>query len=75
MSYQLLYRSKKLKLKEEIKTESTRKWRNFNSQGTKTLYQNNLKNITFFSTFLRAKDVISICYSIICSDIWHKYHE
>ena len=31
-----------------IKTESTRKLRNFNFQWTKTLYHNNLKNIAFF---------------------------
>ena len=31
-----------------IKTESTRKLSNFNFQWTKTLYQKNLKNITFF---------------------------
>ena len=33
--------------------ESTRKLSNFNSQGTKTLYQNNLKNIAFFFTFFK----------------------
>ena len=44
----------------EIKTDSTRKLNNFNSQRSKTLYQNNLKNIAFFFTFfLRPKDVIS----------------
>ena len=43
----------------EIKMESTRKLSNFNFQWTKTLYQNNLKNITFFFTFSRAKYVIS----------------
>ena len=38
----------------EIKTESTRKLSTFNSQWTKTLYQNNLKNIaTFFLHFSR----------------------
>ena len=37
--------------KQEIKTESTRKLSNFNPQWTKTLYQNNLKNIAFFFTF------------------------
>ena len=31
-----------------IKTESTRKLGNFNFQWTKTLYQNNLRNIGFF---------------------------
>ena len=31
-----------------FKTESTRKLSNFNYQWTQTLYQNNLKNITFF---------------------------
>ena len=30
-----------------IKTEFTRKLSNFNFQKTKTLYQNNLKNIAF----------------------------
>ena len=45
--------------KEEIKTESTRKLSNFNPQWTKTLYQNNLKNIAFFFLhFFRPKDVI-----------------
>ena len=34
-----------------IKTESIRKLTNFNFQWTKTLYQNNLKNIAFFFTF------------------------
>ena len=38
----------------EIKMESTRKMSNFNSQWTKTLYQNNLKNIAFFYTFFKA---------------------
>ena len=33
------------------KTESFRKLSNFNYQWTKTLYQNNLKNIAFFFTF------------------------
>ena len=33
--------------------ESTRKLSNFNSQGMKTLYQNNLKNIAFFFTFFK----------------------
>ena len=33
--------------------ESTRKLSNFNYQGTKTLYQNNLKNIAFFFTFFK----------------------
>ena len=31
-----------------FETESTRKLSNFNFQWTKTLYQNNLKNIAFF---------------------------
>ena len=35
-----------------IKTESIRKLTNFNFQWIKTLYQNNLKNIEFFFTFL-----------------------
>ena len=34
------------------KTDSLRKLSNFNSQWTKTLYQNNLRNIAFFFTFL-----------------------
>ena len=37
-----------------IKTESTRKLGNINFQWTKTLYQNNLRNIAF-----RAKDEIN----------------
>ena len=36
-----------------IKTESIRKLSNFNFQWTKTLYQNNLKNIAFFFTFVK----------------------
>ena len=36
-----------------IKTESTRKLSNFNFPRTKTLYQNNLKNIAFLFTFLK----------------------
>ena len=38
----------------KIKTQSTRKLSNFKSQWTKTLYQNNLKNIALFFTFFRA---------------------
>ena len=33
---------------DKLKTASTRKLSNFSSQWTKTLYQNNLKNIAFF---------------------------
>ena len=36
-----------------ITTESTRKQGNFNFQWTKTLYQNNVKNIAFFFTFFK----------------------
>ena len=36
-----------------IKTESTRKLSNVNFQWTKTLYQNNLKNIELFFTFFK----------------------
>ena len=36
-----------------IKTESIRKLSNFNFQWAKSLYQNNLKNITFFFTFFK----------------------
>ena len=36
--------------------ECTTKFSNFNSQWTKTLYQNNLKNIAFFLIFLRPKE-------------------
>ena len=43
----------------KVKTESTRKLSNFNFEWTKTLYQNNLKNIVFFLHFSMAKDVIS----------------
>ena len=42
-----------------LKTESTRKLSNFNSQWTKTLYQNDLKNIASF--FKR--------YLVICNNI------
>ena len=34
-----------------VKTESTRKLSNCNFQWTRTLYQNNLKNIAIFFTF------------------------
>ena len=34
-----------------IKAESSRKLGKFNFQGTKTLYQNNLRNIAFFFAF------------------------
>ena len=37
-----------LLLCKDFKRESIRKLHNFNSQCTKTLYQNNLKNIAFF---------------------------
>ena len=37
----------------KIKTESTRKFSNFNFQWKKTLYQNNLKNIAFFFYFFQ----------------------
>ena len=36
-----------------IKTKSTRKLSNFNFPWTKTLYQNNLKNIAVLFTFLK----------------------
>ena len=36
-----------------IKTESTKKLSNVNFQWTKTLYQNNLKNIELFFTFFK----------------------
>ena len=39
--------------RECIKTESTRKLSNFNFQWTKTLYQNNLNNITFVFTLFK----------------------
>ena len=38
---------------EKFKTESTRKLSNFNFQCTKTLYQNDLKNIAFFLKFFK----------------------
>ena len=37
----------------KLKTESNRKLSNFNFQWTKTLYQNNLKNIAFFFAFFK----------------------
>ena len=43
---------------QDVKTEYTRKLSNFNFQWTKTLYQNDLKNIAYFLLFSRAKDVI-----------------
>ena len=39
--------------KNTLKMEYTRKMNNFISQWTKTLYQNNLKNIAFFFTFFK----------------------
>ena len=36
-----------------LKTESIRKLSNFNFQWTKTLYQENLKNMAFFFTFFK----------------------
>ena len=45
-----------------FKTEFTRKLSNFNSQWTKTLYQNNLKNISSFFTFFQGlKRYLFIC--------------
>ena len=41
------------KVREEIKTESTRTSSNFDFQWTKILYQNDLKNIAFFLTFFK----------------------
>ena len=46
--------------KKEIKREFTRKLSNFNPQWTKTLYQNNLKNIAFFYIFLGLKMLLVI---------------
>ena len=37
----------------EINMESPRKLSNFNIQWTKTLYQNNLKNVAFVFTFFK----------------------
>ena len=37
----------------EFKMESTRKLSHFDIQWTKTLYQNNLKHIAFFFTFVK----------------------
>ena len=37
----------------EFKMESTRKLSNFDIQWTNTLYQNNLKHIAFFFTFVK----------------------
>ena len=42
-----------------FKTESVTKLSNFNFKWTKTLYQNNLNNIAFFSIFQGLLDVIS----------------
>ena len=39
--------------------ESTRKLSNFNSQGTKTLYQNNLNNIVFCFTFFKGYKLLN----------------
>ena len=43
---------------QDIKTEYTRKLINFKFQWTKTLYQNDLKNVAYFLHFSRTKDVI-----------------
>ena len=40
-----------------FKLESIRKLSNFNFQWTKTLYQNNLNNITFFFTFFQGLEI------------------
>ena len=48
-----------------IMTKSNRKLSNFNSPWTKTLYQNNLKNIAFFFTFFQgSKRYLTICNNI-----------
>ena len=44
-----------------FKMRSIRKLSSFNFQWTKTLYQNNLKHIAFFSHFSRAINVIISC--------------
>ena len=41
-----------------IKMEYIRKFSNFNFEWTKTLYQNDLNNIAFFSYFSSAIDMI-----------------
>ena len=48
----------------QLKTESTRKLSICNFQWTKTLYQNNLKNIAFFFTFFKGY----ICILVICNN-------
>ena len=50
---------------QQFKMESTGKLSNLNFQWTKTLYQNSLKNIAFFFTFFKAKDVN---YLVICNN-------
>ena len=40
--------------RKELNMESTRKLSKFNFQWTKTLYQNNLKNIASFFTFFKS---------------------
>ena len=53
-----------------IKTECIRKLSNFNFQGTKTLYQNNLNNIALFFTFLKA---YTIMYLATCKNTKRKF--
>ena len=48
----------------EFNTESTTKLSNFNSQWTKTLYQNSLKNIAFFLKCFKA-------LRVPCEQGWH----
>ena len=40
--------------RKELNMESTRKLSKLNFQWTKTLYQNNLRNIAFFFTFFKS---------------------
>ena len=50
--------------RKELNMESTRKLSKFNFQGTKTLCQNNLKNIAFFFTFFKSYR----CLLVICNN-------
>ena len=55
-----LFKLNQLSVK-RFKTESTSKLSNFSFQWAKTLYQNNVKHIAFFSHFLRLMTQLFIC--------------
>ena len=52
----------------KVKTESIRKFRDFNLQWTKTLYQNNLNSIAFYLRFSRAIEIINVKFHKNCEN-------